>query len=84
MSCFHQYNFLINYYQHNIIWEKHLHPGSICNMLGMKNFNFKYFHLINIALLGLFHLKITRSAAVVVTYMSFLVSLKLHQICEYI
>lgn len=46
----------------------------------MKNFNFKYFHLINIALLGFFHLKIAVSAFVV-TYMSFLVFLKLHQIC---
>lgn len=45
-------------------------------MLGVKNFNLKYFHLINIVLLGLFHLKIAISAAFVVTYMSFLVSLK--------
>lgn len=40
-------------------------------MLGVKNLNFKYFHRINIALLGLFHLKIAISAAFVVTYMSF-------------
>lgn len=50
----------------------------------MTNLNFKYFHLMDTALLGLFHLKIAFSAAFVVTYMSFLVSLKLYQICVYI
>lgn len=39
-------------------------------MLDMKNFSFKYFHLINIALLGFFHLKIAVSACVV-TYIFF-------------
>lgn len=36
-------------------------------MPGFENLNCKYFHLINIALLALFHLKIAISAAFVVT-----------------